>query len=88
LKGFRIRQDIGNQASGIAGLHWLGIEHHQAKTAGGGNGIKGRAEALFQRQQTALAAVNTVAASKKRPGGARETFGAKAKDGVISHGDR
>jgi hypothetical protein len=62
------------------------------RTSPGKNGWRrqpeGGAEALLQRQQATLAAVDTVAASKKRPGGAREAFGAKAKDGVISHGDR
>ena len=33
-------------------------------------------------------AADAVAASKERAGGSRETFGAQAKDSVISHGSR
>lgn len=42
----------------------------------------------FERQQTALAAADAIAARKERAGSSRETFGAQAKDSVISHGSR
>jgi len=76
LKRGGIRQNIGDKTPRIAGLHRLGIEHDETKTAFRRTRGKRLAEANLQRQQAALTAADTVAAGKKRARGARKAFGA------------
>jgi hypothetical protein len=59
-------QNIGNQAAGIAGLHWLGVEHNEAKSAVSRMWSNGFAQAIAFYQQAALAATNPITAGKKR----------------------
>ena len=88
LKRFGIWQNIGDEPASVAGLHRFRIKHHRQKRLAACAEVNVAHRHCLSGSRQRWQRRMRLPRAKERAGSSRETFGAQAKDSVISHGSR